>query len=140
MDARQLAEAIGEGSLTALTPPGSSPPPRRCRPRPSPAARRRAEDIGPFSPHNALGPLPVAGEVHYTFDGQTDTVHAEQVATAETFVAFEGDTAWGDDSRLPFHVTSSNWQESDRLLTGIMTMVATPTARCRSTASATSTA
>ena len=49
-------------------------------------------------------------------------------ATAETFVAFDGRTAWGEASRLPFHVTSSNWQESHRFLTGIMTMVASPTA------------
>ena len=43
------------------------------------------------------------------------------MATAETYVAFEGATAWGDRSKIPFRVTSTNWQESDRLLAGIMT-------------------
>ena len=42
------------------------------------------------------------------------------MATAETYVAFEGATAWGDRSKIPFRVTSTNWQESDRLLAGIM--------------------
>ena len=43
------------------------------------------------------------------------------MATADTYVAFEGATAWGDRSKMPFRVTSTNWQESDRLLAGIMT-------------------
>jgi len=60
----------------------------------------------------------VAGEVHYTFDGQTVRFTPSSIATAETYVAFEGETAWGPDSHLPFHVTSSNWQESHRFLTG----------------------
>ena len=124
----KLAEAIGEGSLTAVMPPGSVAATRTLPADAVDGARRRAEDIGPFSPHNALGPLPVAGEVHYTFDGQTVRFTPSSIATAETYVAFEGETAWGPDSRLPFHVTSSNWQESHRFLTGIMTMVATPTA------------
>ena len=70
----------------------------------------------------------MAGQVDYTFDGSEIRFTPSSVATAETFVAFEGRTAWGQASRLPFHVTSSNWQESHRFLTGIMTMVATPTA------------
>ncbi len=49
------------------------------------------------------------------------------MATAETYVAFEGRTDWGEASRLPFHVTSTNWQESDRFLAGIITMFS-PTA------------
>jgi hypothetical protein len=43
-------------------------------------------------------------------------------------VAFDGTTDWGRASRLPFHVSSRDWQESHRFLAGIMTMVAAPTA------------
>ena len=43
------------------------------------------------------------------------------MATPRTFVAFEGKTAYGERSEIPFHVTSADWQESDRVLAGIMT-------------------
>jgi hypothetical protein len=123
-----FAEAVGEGSLTAVMPAGTMAATRALPPGAADGARRRAEDLGPFSPHNALGPVPIAGQVDYTFDGRQVRFAPSVFATAETFVAFEGETAWGPDSRLPFHVTSSNWQESHRFLTGIMSMVASPTA------------
>ena len=123
-----LADAAGDGSLTAVMPPGIVPASRVLPAEAVAGARRRAEDLGPFSSHNALGPLPVAGQVDYSFDGTEVRFTPSSVATPETFVAFEGRTAWGQASRLPFHVTSSNWQESHRFLTGIMTMVGTPTA------------
>src|SRR4029450_3220988 len=43
------------------------------------------------------------------------------MAPPRTFVAFEGKTAYGERSEIPFHVTSADWQESDRVLAGIMT-------------------
>ena len=42
-------------------------------------------------------------------------------ATEQTYVEFEGRTAYGERSRIPFHVTSADWQESDRVLAGILT-------------------
>ena len=44
-----------------------------------------------------------------------------------TSVAFEGRTAYGERSRIPFHVTSADWQESDRVLAGILTVFGAPT-------------
>src|SRR4029078_3445071 len=35
-------------------------------------------------------------------------------------VTFDGSTAWGDRSRIPFRVTSTDWQESDQVLAGIL--------------------
>src|SRR4029079_728963 len=35
-----------------------------------------------------------------------------------THVAFQGTTAWGEQSRFAFHVTSRDWQESDEGLAG----------------------
>ena len=124
----RLGEAAGEGSLTAAMPAGVVPAAREVPAGAVDGARRRADDLGPFSPHNALGPLPIGGQVDYAFDGDEIRFAPSAFATAETYVAFEGRTAWGQASRLPFHVSSTNWQESHRFLTGIMTMVASPTA------------
>jgi hypothetical protein len=124
----RMGEAAGDGSITAVMPPGAVPASRALPAEALDAARRRAEEIGPFSPHNALAPVPIAGQVDYVFDGQEIRFAPSTVATAETFVAFDGRTAWGEASRLPIHVSSTNWQESHRFLTGIMTMVASPTA------------
>ena len=48
-------------------------------------------------------------------------------ATSKTYVEFNGRTAFGVRSRIPFHVTSLDWQESDRVLAGIMTAFGSPT-------------
>ena len=40
---------------------------------------------------------------------------------------FQGRTAYGERSQIPFHVTSLDWQESDRVLAGIMTAFGAPT-------------
>ena len=48
-------------------------------------------------------------------------------STADTDVTFSGRTAWGDNSRIPFHVTSADLQESDRVLAGMMTAFGAPT-------------
>ena len=38
-----------------------------------------------------------------------------------SYPEFQGRTALGQQSSIPFHVTSADWLESDRLLAGIMT-------------------
>ena len=40
---------------------------------------------------------------------------------ADTYVEFEGHTAYGDRSRIESHVTSADWQESDRVFAGVLT-------------------
>ena len=92
------------------------------------AAEARALDLTPFSNHTPLDPVPLSGSVTYTYAGDAVNVASGQVATAETFITFEGATTFGgESSRLPFHVTSSNWQESDRFLVGLMTAFGSPT-------------
>lgn len=122
-----MADATAEGQLVAAMPPDAVPATREVPPAAAAAARQRAGLPGPFSPHTALAPVPIAGEITYTYTGQTIAFAPSRFATAETFVAFEGTTNWGPGSRLPFHVTSANWQESHRFLAGIMTMVSAPT-------------
>lgn len=74
-----------------------------------------------------LGPLGIGGHVTYRFDDNWITVEPSQLATARTYVSFEGRTAYGNRSRMPFHVTSSDWQESDKVLAAIMTAFGSPT-------------
>lgn len=73
-------------------------------------------------PHPALGHLPIAGQVTYTFDPNWWELADGRFTTFATDVTFSGRTSTsGDDTRIPFHVTSADLQESDRVLAGIMT-------------------
>ena len=74
-----------------------------------------------------LGYLPIAGQIAYTLDPEWITLGQSWAATPKTYVEFEGRTAYGERSRIPFHVTSLDWQESDRVLAGIMTAFGSPT-------------
>ena len=86
------------------------------------AAEARALDFTPFSNQLPLEPVPLRGSVKYSYTGNRVTIAAGEVATADTFVTFHGETSFsGDAARLPFHVTSANWQESDRFLVALMT-------------------
>lgn len=96
------------------------------------AAEARAAARAPFSPHLPLAPLPTRGTLSYSFDGDGVRISEGEMATPDTFVTFAGRTSWGGGgSDLPFHVTSANWQESDRLLAGVMTAFGTPTRATR---------
>jgi hypothetical protein len=82
---------------------------------------RLGKSWGPFDARPLVGHVPVGADFTYRFDPEWVTIDASRFATPRTFVAFEGRTAWGERSHIPFHVTSADWQESDRLLAGIMT-------------------
>jgi hypothetical protein len=82
---------------------------------------------GPFNRRAPLGYVPVAGYLTYRLDPQWITIGDSWMATPKTYVAFSGRTAYGERSRIPFHVTSLDWQESDRVLAGIMTTFGSPT-------------
>jgi translocation and assembly module TamB len=77
--------------------------------------------------HPAVGHLPIAGEVTYRFNRDSIDFSDGRFSTPSTDVTFSGRTAWGDNSRIPFHVTSADLQESDRVLAGIMTAFGAPT-------------
>jgi hypothetical protein len=92
------------------------------------AAEERGRNVQPFSNHWPRDPLALTGHVEYAFDAEHVHLGAGEVATDDTYVTFAGTTTWaGERSRIPFHVTSANWQESDRLLTGLMTAFGAPT-------------
>ncbi len=76
---------------------------------------------GPFAPDLTASHLPVGASISYRFDADTVRIDPSRFATARTHVAFDGETAWGDGARFAFQVTSSDWQESDQVLAGILT-------------------
>ena len=111
----------GEGVVSIAAPAGAE-----IMTRAMPAERLALEismgpEAGPFNPRVSLGYLPVAGRLQYQLDPEWITLGESWVATPKTYVEFEGRTSFGQRSRIPFHVTSLDWQESDRVLAGIMT-------------------
>ena len=76
---------------------------------------------GPFAARLPIAHVPIGAALTYTFDPDWVNIGASRFATRKTYVEFEGRTAWGEQSTIPFHVTSADWLESDRLLAGIMT-------------------
>jgi translocation and assembly module TamB len=114
-------ESRGDGEFTIDPPGGAS------MMRASLDSARAADpdhsthEWGPFAPHVLPAHLPVGASVSYTFDPDAIQVSPSRFATEKTHVAFEGETAWGDPARFAFRVTSSDWQESDQVLAGILT-------------------
>ena len=114
-------EHRGSGAVVASAPPGSTPMGA------SLAAARAADrdhamhEWGPFAPTPLAAHLPVAGDVTYRYGPDSVDIAAGQFATERTHVSFAGRTTWGEQSSFHFHVTSSDWQESDEVLAGILT-------------------
>jgi hypothetical protein len=79
------------------------------------------EPAGPFNSRAPLGYVPVGAHISYTLDPEWITLGDGWVATPKTYVNFSGQTAYYQRSRIPFHVTSLDWQESDRVFAGILT-------------------
>ncbi len=80
----------------------------------------------PFDPHAVPAAFQTAGEIHYRWEPEWIDVDDGWAATQGTYVTFHGRTAYGDRSELPFHLTSLNWQESDRLLMAITSAFSSP--------------
>ena len=111
----------GGGAVDLAAPPGLD-----MMTREMPRARLTEElqmepEPGPFNARLSLGYLPVAGRIEYRMDPEWISLGPSRVATPKTYVEFQGQTAYGQRSRIPFHVTSLDWQESNRVLAGIMT-------------------
>ena len=122
----RFAEREGEGRLTV------SPPPGIAVQGPSVSAGRRstAASTGDASSadESSVAHLPLGGQITYTLAPDAiELAPGSHLATPQTYVAFEGRTDYGAASRIPFHVTSSDWQESDRILAGIFTAFGRPT-------------
>ena len=90
-------------------------------------AKPAAPEPTPFVADRPLGPVVLAADVDYEIDPEGWTFTDSWAATPHTYVGFGGRLASSGASEFPFHVTSHDWQESDRLLARIMTAVAGPT-------------
>ena len=84
------------------------------------------QEWGPFAPQPLPAHLPIAGELSYRYGPDEVAIDLGRFATERTYVTFAGTTAYGAQSHLPFHVTSSDWQESDEVLAAIITDFGSP--------------
>ena len=112
----RFSERRGDGHIIVTPPPGVTTMTTSLE-----DANNARPEWGPFAPIPLPSHLPIAGEMTYRFDGGSIDVDPSRFSTERTHVAFQGSTAWGDRSRFGFHVTSSDWQESDQVLAGILT-------------------
>ena len=69
----------------------------------------------------------LGASLRYTFGPERIQFEPGWIGTPDTRVELQGSTAYGDRSEIPFHVASRDWQESDRLLAGVMTALGRPT-------------
>jgi len=116
-----FADRTGEGELQVTPPEGAELQTRQIPVERIAALAAAGEQFGPFSNHRPLEPVPIGGTISYTIEPHWIRIGSSRLATPTTLVEFEGATAYGNDSRIPFHVTTADWQESDRLMAGILT-------------------
>ena len=81
----------------------------------------RGLDAGPFSPLTPIEPVPIGGEIVYDYGPDWIDIKPSHIATENTYVEVQGRTKYGVESDLPFHVSSADWQESDRVFAGVLT-------------------
>jgi TamB, inner membrane protein subunit of TAM complex len=72
-----------------------------------------------FAKIRPYGPFALAGDMSYRFTSDSLDFDRGWAATPTTYVVFSGH-ARGGPVNVPFHVTSHDWQDSDRLFTAIM--------------------
>jgi hypothetical protein len=121
------AQKRGEGEITAVMPPGLAPMTRKMQPEAIAQVDPLPREEGPFNAQLPLGHVPIAGQIAYTLDPEWINIARGWTATEKTYVEYQGRTAWAQRSQIPFHVTSLDWLESDRVLAGIMTAFGAPT-------------
>ena len=121
----RFVDRRGDGEFSLAPPPGTSLLARGTRPSARRNRWRYAEGV--FDPASVPWRFPLGGEVAYTFGPDAIDLRPSWAATPLTAIEFEGRTAWGQDSQMPFRVVSADWQESDRLMASIMTAFGRPT-------------
>ena len=117
----------GQGEVTAAMPAGATPMTKELQPGVIARVDPLPPEQGPFNSQLPLGHVPIAGHIIYSLSPEWIELAHGWTATEKTYVEFKGRTAWAQRSEIPFHVTSLDWQESDRVLAGIMTAFGAPT-------------
>ena len=116
----RFVERRDEGSASVTPPPGSEPMMSAGLDKIEGGAAGAKVEWGPFAPVPLDAHVPIAAEANYRFTAGEIELFPSYLATNRTHVSFQGTTAWGDQSRFAFHVTSRDWQESDLMLAGII--------------------
>ncbi|RPJ77252.1 MAG: translocation/assembly module TamB [Acidobacteria bacterium] len=115
------AKLRGEGEVNVTPPPGVV----LLGVEPADAEQAIHEESRPYGPEPFLAqtprPTPMGGRFVYRLEPDWLRVGPSFLSTERTHVSFEGETAYGQRSRFPFHARSADWQESDRLLASIIT-------------------
>lgn len=106
----------GQGTTAITAPNGVT----LATPELPPTAPPLKPEPGQFVPFRPYGEFGLGGNTSYRFSWSTLDFDDSWVATPSAFVKFSGH-ARGGDVHVPFHVTSHDWQNSDRLFTAIMT-------------------
>ena len=117
----------GHGEAAAQPPPGVTLMARVLPEGYDAEYAAREAGTGPFDRQPLRRPLAIGGRVAYRYGPEWIDIAPSEVASPSTFVAFEGRTAYGARSTVPFHVTSGDWQESDRVLAAIIGAFGSPT-------------
>ena len=117
----RYAEHHGDGSVRVEPPDNIRTLTRDMSAAQRGEAERRSREWGAFSNHLPRAPVPLRAELSYAFGPEWVDIGPSRLATSETYVELEGRTAYGDRSRIDFHVTSADWQESDRVFAGALT-------------------
>ncbi|MBI4486550.1 MAG: hypothetical protein HY655_11120, partial [Acidobacteria bacterium] len=123
----RLVEKTDEGAITVTPPPGIESMTASLAAAQAADPDHSRHEWGPFAPMPLPSHVPIAGNLTYRLDAHTVHLENGRFASERTNVIFEGTTDWGQASRIPFHVTSRDWQESDQLLAGIITDFGSPT-------------
>ncbi len=111
----RFSEAVkGEGS-SVITPPDGAVIAADTLLASAPAPPISTQELA----DRPIGRIPLAGDVTYRFDAGSLTFNDSWTATPEMYVTFSG-RAIGGPADMKFHVTSHDWQESDRVFVAIM--------------------
>ena len=120
----RFAERRGVGEVSVTPPRGVALLPRDAPPEPLAGWPHAAQ---PFEPAAVPWRFPFGGEMRFTFEPDGVDIAPSWFATPLTAMTFQGRTAWGRRSRIPFDVASADWQESDRVMAAVMTAFGRPT-------------
>jgi hypothetical protein len=118
---RRFSARTGKGELHVAPPEGVTLMTREMPLEHIRKVEQRGQPAGPFSPLTPVDPVAIGGDLVYAFGPEQIDLSASRIATESTLVEFEGQTAYGGQSRIPFHVSSADWQESDRVFAGLLT-------------------
>ena len=120
-------EHRGHGEMVLTPPAGTEILTRQEQPRER-AIHEEEVMAGPER-NMALFPYPmvIGGTFDYRFGPEWFEVLPSHLATPRTYVEFSGTTEYGQNTEMPLYARSADWQESDRVLAGVLTAFGSPT-------------